>query len=300
VQLQQDGNHLFPLEELVGGAKLSLDAGQQICFHAHRQLTRMLFLQKKILTGKGFDKVGWGHVHGALPSVLRLFQVWASKHVIGIASTMKFLSHQDSHKSRCPSCLACKEMCSHITLCPDAGRTAAFQQSVSSVTSWMADNTTHPDIKAVVTTYAIGRGRASCTACTVGYPSIIQEFAESQDKIGWGNFMMGMVLAKLFSIQESHLRLCVPHRSSERWAIGLVTQLLQVTHAQWIYRCLLVDDRTSGTIINLHKTKLLKEIANQLSMSVENLMEYDKYLLECNLSDLATTNGEQRSRSTGC
>jgi hypothetical protein len=84
-QLQQGGNHLFPLKEIgafVGSAKLSLDAGQQIRFHAHRQLARTLFLRKKILTGKGFDEVGWGHIHGALHSVLRLFQVWASKHVI--------------------------------------------------------------------------------------------------------------------------------------------------------------------------------------------------------------------------
>ncbi len=239
-QLQQGGNHLFPLKEIgafVGGAKLSLDASQQIRFHAHRQLAMTLFLWKKILTGKGFDEVGWGHIHGALHSVSWLFQVWALKHVIGIAGTMKFLSHQDIHESRCPSCLACEETCSHIAICPDAGRTAAFQQSVSSITSWMADNTTHPDIKAVVIAYTISRGRASRTACVVGHPSIIQEFAESQDKIGWGNFIMGMVSAKLFSIQESHLRLCTPHRLLERWAIGLVMQLLQVTHAQWIYRC---------------------------------------------------------------
>ncbi len=199
--------------------------------------------------------------------------MWAFKPVLGIAGTMKFLSHQDGHDSRCPSCLACEETCSHIALCPDVGRTAAFQQLVSSITSWMADNATHPDIKAVVTAYPIGRGRASCTACAVGYPSIIQEFSKSQDRIGWGNFMMGMVLAKLFSIQKLHLRLCMPHHLPKRWAIGLVTQLLQATHTQWIYRCLLVHDRTSGTIINLHKTKLLKEIANQLSMGAENLME---------------------------
>ena len=46
--------------------------------------------------------------------------------------------------------------------------------------------------------------------------------------------------------------------------------------------------------INLHKTKLLEEIANQLSMGAENLMEDNTYLLECNLLDLATTNGEQQ------
>jgi hypothetical protein len=75
---------------------------------------------------------------------------------------------------------------------------------------------------------------------------------------------------------------------------GLVTKLLQVTHAQWIYRCLLVHDRTSGTLVTLYKTKLLEEISIQLSKGVDNLMEDDKYLLECNLLDLATTNGEQQ------
>jgi hypothetical protein len=186
---------------------------------------------KKILSGKGFDKVGWDSVHGALHSVLRLFQVWALKHVLGIAGTMKFLSHQDGREPVCPSCLACEKTCSHIAQCPEAGCMAALQQSVSGVTSWMANNATHPDVKAAVTAYALGRGRVTCAACADGYPSIIQEFAVSQDKICWENFMMGMVLAKLFFIQESHLRLCAPHQSPVRWAEGLVTHLLQVTHA---------------------------------------------------------------------
>ncbi len=55
-----------------------------------------------------------------------------------------------------------------------------------------------------------------------------------------------------------------------------------------------MHNRTFGRIINLHKNKLLEEIANQLSMGAENLMEDNEYLLECNLSDLATTNGEQQ------
>ncbi len=50
----------------------------------------------------------------------------------------------------------------------------------------------------------------------------------------------------------------------------------------------------SSTLINLNKTKLLEEIANQLSMGANNLMEDDKYLLEWNLLDLATTDGEQQ------
>ncbi len=286
VQQQQRNNSLFPLEPIgvfIKGAKLSSDTGQLIQFQ-----------QKKIVSGNGFNKVGWDSVHSTLHSVLRLFQVWASKHVLGIAGTMKFLSHQDDRKSVCPSCLSCEEACSHIALCPEIRRTKAFQQSVAGITSWMAENTTHPDIKAVITAYAIGRGQVSCIDCAADYPTVIQDFAMSQDKIGWGNFMVGMISSKLISIQESHLRLCAPHQLPEKWAIWLITQLLQVTHTQSIYRCLLVQDRTSGTLITLHKTKLLEEITKQLSMGAENLMEDDKYLLECNLLDIATTSREQQ------
>ena len=83
---------------------------------------------------------------------------------------------------------------------------------------------------------------------------------------------------KLISTQESHLRLSAPHQSPEKRVTGLIAQLLQVVHAQWIYWCFLVHDCTSGMLINLHKTELLEEIANQLSMGLDNLMEDDKYL----------------------
>ncbi len=255
---------------------------------------KALFLRKKILSGNRFKEVGWDSVHSTLHSVPRLFQVWATKQVMGIAGTMKFLSHQDGRESLCPCCLSCKETCSHILLCPEIGCTKAFQQSVAGVTSWMAENAMHPDIKAVVTAYAIGRGQVSCLNCAADYLTIIQDFTLPQDKIGWGNLMMGVISSKLISIQESHLWLSAPHQSPERWAIGLITQLLQVTHAQWIYRCLLVHNRTSGTLITLQKTKLLEEIAKQLSMGAENLMKTDKYLLKYNLSDIATTNGKQK------
>jgi hypothetical protein len=75
-QLQQRGNYLFPLKEIrafMKGEKFSLDTSQQIRFHAHHQLARMLFLWKKILSGEGFNEVGWDSVHGALHSVSQLF-----------------------------------------------------------------------------------------------------------------------------------------------------------------------------------------------------------------------------------
>jgi hypothetical protein len=56
----------------------------------------------------------------------------------------------------------------------------------------------------------------------------------------------------------------------------------------------LVHDRTTGTLVNQHKTALLEEITKQLLMGTESLMEDDKFLLECNLSDIVTTSGKQQ------
>ena len=103
-----------------------------------------------------------------------------------------------------------------------------------------------------------------------------------------------MISPKLLDIQDSYLRVRGSAWSSEKWAMGLITQLLQVTHRQWIYRCVVVHDRTMGTLVNQHKAKLLKEITKQLSMGADLLMEDDKFLLECNLSNIVTTNGEQQ------
>jgi hypothetical protein len=105
--------------------------------------------------------------------------------------------------------------------------------------------------------------------------------------------MVRIISVKLFSIQDSYLRVRGLVRSSESWATGLITQLLQITHGQWIYRCVLVHDRTTRTLVNQPKVELLEEITKQLSMGAESLMEDDKYLLECNLSDIVTTNSKQ-------
>jgi hypothetical protein len=70
--------------------------------------------------------------------------------------------------------------------------------------------------------------------------------------------------------------------------------LLQVTQGQWIYRCIVVHDRTTGTLVSQHKAKLLEEITKQLSMGADLLMEDAKFLLECNLLDIVMANGEQQ------
>ncbi len=158
----------------------------------------------------------------------------------------------------------------------------------------MNESETHPNLVCVITEYIRGRGDTPCIECARDLPMVIREYAISQDKIGWDNFIMGIVLTRLLTIQDSYLRVRGSNRSVEKWATGLITQLLQVAHGQWIYRCVLVHDRATGIMVNQHKAALLEEITAQLSMGAELLTEDDMFLLECNLSDIATTNGKQQ------
>ena len=105
---------------------------------------------------------------------------------------------------------------------------------------------------------------------------------------------MGMVSSKLLPIQSDFFLHSKSSSRATRWISGLITQLLQVTHTQWIYRWVLVHDRTTGTLISTHKKELLKEIDRRLTLSPEGLAEEDRFLLECNFDNLITTTGEHQ------
>jgi hypothetical protein len=255
---------LFPLETVgvyVRGEKMTSDTGESIRYWAHHQLARNYYQEQNILSHEQFDAIDWRSVHNTLHNLPRLFQLWASKHVLGIAGTMKYLPHQDGRSPLCPSCQACAETCKHIARCPEVGREAAFQESANTVEKLMETVDTHSDVKVLLLKYLRGRGTTTCLECadSLDLPLILCEYASAQDIIGWDNFVMGMVSHKLLPIQSAHFHTAGKSYRTTRWIAGLITQLLQVTHTQWIYRCMLVHDRTTGVLISTHKADLLKE-----------------------------------------
>ena len=103
---------------------------------------------------------------------------------------------------------------------------------------------------------------------------------------------MRMISHRLLPIQSAHFHTIGKSYCTTWWIAGLITQLLQVTHTQWIYRCMLVHDRTTGVLISTHKADLLKEIKHQLSLGPDELAKEDRFLLECNFDDITSTSGE--------
>jgi hypothetical protein len=136
----------------------------------------------------------------------------------------------------------------------------------------------------------------TCVECSdnLNLPQIVRDYAISQEVIGWDKFAMGMVSSKLLPIQSVYNHINGASSHALWWISGLVIQLLQVTHTQWIYRCVLVHDRNTGTLISAHKAKLLKETKHQLTLGSGSLDEEVRFLLECNFDDLTNTTGEHQ------
>ncbi len=140
---------VFPLEPIglfIRGEKMTSETGGRICFWSQHQLVCAFYSGCNILRHNQFNSVDRPLVYCTLHNLSCLFQVWAAKHILGIAGTMLFFSHQDKCSTLCPSCHGCSETCKHITCCPEKGRTQVFDQSMAEIEQWLIKNNKNLDL----------------------------------------------------------------------------------------------------------------------------------------------------------
>ncbi len=60
------------------------------------------------------------------------------------------------------------------------------------------------------------------------------------------------------------------------WSEGLVIKLLEATYGQWLYRCVQIHDKVTGTRVTARKEEILQEIERQLELGTEDLLDEDQ------------------------
>ncbi len=170
----------------------------------------------------------------------------------------------------------------------------AFQLCMSALERWLNGADTDPDLMDSIVEYVQRRGTVMMEEAISETPPRFQPMALSQDKIGWRQFLEGMISKEITNIQQQFYTVNGSSMSLEKWCSGLITQLLEITHGQWIYRNYVVHDPVSGTIATAKKEELLLEIERQRELGDAGLLEEDKYLAEVNLEEMASSSGEQQ------
>jgi hypothetical protein len=166
-----------------------------------------------------------------------MFQMWACKQVMNLAPANGNMPWDKSVDPRCPSCLQEKETCAHILHCYHTGRVKALQLTISLLEDWLKEVGTNETLCWCIVEYARCRGGMSMTEICIGKEERHRQMAQEQDAIGWRRFMEGMISKRIRGIQALHSKVEGTTISPEQWATGLVIKLLEITHGQWLYRC---------------------------------------------------------------
>jgi hypothetical protein len=103
--------------------------------------------------------------------------------------------------------------------------------------------------------------------------------AQAQDQIGWLHTTEGKISVKWKHLQAEHYRSIDSQRSAGKWAAGLITNLLSVTHSQWLHRCAVLHERDAQGLKLKQGRDLLVAIQNQLALGLEGLHVRDHHYI---------------------
>lgn len=135
----------------------------------------------------------------------------------------------------------------HITQCQEVGQQMALDTAIQSLADWMALLHTDPLLREAVVTFLHHRGSLCWSDIMSNYPHRYQALGNAQDLLGWDCFLSGMISTKVQHIQADHLSTSASRTSLRLWMKQFITQVLQITHGQWVYRNEVVHNATSGT-----------------------------------------------------
>ena len=103
--------------------------------------------------------------------------------------------------------------------------------------------------------------------------------------------MEGMISRELVELQKYALVEAESRLTVDSWAKTLVIKLIEVAHGQWIYRNVVVHDKTAGELVMRRKEEIRVALEEQMELGEEGLAEEDRYLLDINLDDLDNSTG---------
>jgi hypothetical protein len=277
------GRQNLPFEKVavyVGGTKQTSDVSSDLRYHMGRIQAREWYNSHNIMHPTVFDTVDWPSLHTTVKSKPQMYQIWLSKQATNFCATGKQLHRIDSTaSSKCPNCMRPGECARHLNQCPSEGRSQLLRDSVTNLHAWLKQGHTHPELARWVPEYINARGRIKFAELGRMSP-MMRELGHCQDAIGWRHFMEGKVAKQFLEIQQIHIlssnTLLTPHA----WIRTFISKILDISHAQWIYRNYSKHHRQKGMLQLQAREDVLREISRQLELPPSEIPESAQYLLE--------------------
>ena len=147
-------------------------------------------------------------------------------------------------------CLSCgkPKPSTHVTRCEVPGRTALFVDSVSKLEHWLQKNTTEPGLQRMLVLYLKKHGTVQMSDML---PQLMQgtshqmmnrytKIAEIQGRMSRDCLTEGRIPSILVQHQHERIESTPNQMTIKRWVEGIIQQLTDVVHRQWVNRNTLV------------------------------------------------------------
>jgi hypothetical protein len=103
------------------------------------------------------------------------------------------------------------------------------------------------------------------------YPRSFQA-AQAQDRIRWMNTTEGKLSHQWHQLQaKKHYKSIDSLCSTDKWAAGLVTNLLGITHSQWLHHCAVLHEQDTQGLKLKESQQLAAAIKEQFLLGLDGL-----------------------------
>lgn len=207
--------------------------------------------------------------------------MWLAKqHSNFCASRVQMFRYKQSDDDKCPSCLVASENADHLCRCPNAERTQLLRDSTDALECWMeTNNNTHHELRYWIPKYIMCRGQVKFADLGPMSPTMLS-IAESQDLIGWRNFMEGRISSKITTLQRKHLALSGSRLPVKSWSAKFISMVLHITHSQWIFRNFMLHDNALGYLRLKEYTDVAIQIDSLMQCRPSSIPTDSHFLLE--------------------
>jgi hypothetical protein len=308
--LVERGKQLLPLEKaavFVNNVKLTSDVSREVRFNLGYEEARIFYTTPIKLRGnvnvgglgwskERFEQVDWRAIDQVLASKPDMYGVWLCKQVTGTCATRSNISRIDRvSDDKCPNCQQYRETSVHLNRCPDSERTLLFNQRVEALDNWMAaDGKTDSEVSYWITKYLQFRGERTMSSLGPMSPAMAKA-AASQDKIGWIEFLHGRVSVEIAKMQTAHCAMATCRMNGNDWMKKFISQLLQISHSQWMFRNFVLHDRVRGYLRLQERRSVLQEIDRLVDCDPDDIPRESRFLLEMDFQTLYHSSFEKQS-----
>ena len=260
--------------------------GAKLTTHPAKALRRAVFGTKlstflsdrQRLTRLAFLDIDWDAMETATDLFPPLYRLWVSKHVSGFFGTGTMMKNWDFwDHSRCPCCDHAREDKIHLLTCPHPTSNDTWQESLLGLEAWMIDTDTDETIRECILLSLETRDPNQTFTAYSNQRSF--QAAQAQDRIGWMNTTEGKLSHHWRQLQAEHYKAIDSPRSASKWAAGLVTNLLGITHSQWLHRCAVLHERDIQGLKLKDSQQLAAAIQEQFLLGLEGLQARDRHFI---------------------